>query len=449
MRIKFLSVIASLFIMSVAITACLDNEDNIEYSPDATIHAFSLEPVLGKDYKFTIDQIKGEIYNLDSMPMNADTVINKILIDTLSVAGFVTSKATTEGAQDTLLNIQDSINFLGTMETPYIFKVWAPDLSHSKEYKISVRIHRQDPDSLNWGTAPIAVNPAEGKQKAVILNNKIYNFEEGNATTVYTTVISDGKKWEEVRLSGFPQDFKLSSILQFDSKLYVATKGGEVYNSSNGTAWTKHEGLSTGNVYTLIASFPSKSQGDLTDIKGISAIINEQGRMKFAKTNKELTGWEEGINNVVPSNFPTEYFSSETYTTEVQIPNAVLVGNSQESAPNDTATVIWASENGINWNEITNGDAKYKCPKVENPTIIKYGDAFYIFGKGFESFYTSPNLLVWKEVKDKFLFPKTLKGKETEYSFVVDENHFMWLMCSSPAAEIWRGRLNRLGFIRQ
>lgn len=66
MRIKFLSVIVSFFLVSFAVTSCLDTEE-IEYSPDATIHAFALDTIHGVNYKFTIDQLGpdgvGLIYN--------------------------------------------------------------------------------------------------------------------------------------------------------------------------------------------------------------------------------------------------------------------------------------------------------------------------------------------------------------------------------------------------
>ena len=59
MRIKFLSVIVSFFLVSFAVTSCLDTEE-IEYSPDATIHAFALDTIHGVNYKFTIDQLRSE-----------------------------------------------------------------------------------------------------------------------------------------------------------------------------------------------------------------------------------------------------------------------------------------------------------------------------------------------------------------------------------------------------
>ena len=43
----------------------------------------------GVKYKFTIDQLSCEIYNEDSLPVHADTIIDKILIKTLTTASGV------------------------------------------------------------------------------------------------------------------------------------------------------------------------------------------------------------------------------------------------------------------------------------------------------------------------------------------------------------------------
>ena len=111
MKIKFLSFIASFFMVSFVITSCLDDDNNIEYSPDATIHAFALDTAGLGSYKFTIDQLSREIYNEDSLPVHADTIIDKILIKTLTTAsGVVTMKD--KSGNDSVLNINDSIDLI-------------------------------------------------------------------------------------------------------------------------------------------------------------------------------------------------------------------------------------------------------------------------------------------------------------------------------------------------
>ena len=150
MRIKFLSFIASFFMVSFVITSCLDDDNNIEYSPDATIHAFSLDTIgYGITYKFTIDQQKGEIYNEDSLPVHADTIIDKILIKTLTtVSGVITMK--NKADEDSIININDSID----LRNPIKIKVWSTEAlagispDQTKEYTIEVRVHKHDPDSF-------------------------------------------------------------------------------------------------------------------------------------------------------------------------------------------------------------------------------------------------------------------------------------------------------------
>ena len=78
MRIKFLAIIASFLFVSIAISSCLDSDDTVELSSDATVHAFGIDTVYGKHYKFTIDQLRRKIYKQDSLPIGAKTNINSI-----------------------------------------------------------------------------------------------------------------------------------------------------------------------------------------------------------------------------------------------------------------------------------------------------------------------------------------------------------------------------------
>ena len=154
MRIKSLSAIVSFLLISFAMSSCLGDDEPIVYSSNPLIQSFALDTVKGKDYLFTIDQLRGKIYNQDSLPVGSDTIIDKILITTLNVTGVVTVRNSADTA-DSLLNTSDSLNFVGTMEKPFMMKVWAPNGIDQKTYALEVRVHQQQPDSLNWGDAPL------------------------------------------------------------------------------------------------------------------------------------------------------------------------------------------------------------------------------------------------------------------------------------------------------
>ena len=232
MRIKFFSFIVSLVFISMAISSCLDSDNVTEYSSDTTIHAFGLDTIHGKHYRFIIDNLQGQIYNPDSLPVGADTIIDRILIDTLSVAGRVTS-----GSPDTLFNTSDSVD----LRNPIKLKVHAPDGLSSREYTVTVLVHKQDPDSLVWNEmTPFSTTRISGKQQVVTLGNELLVY---TATQLFRAQLPLASSWSE-QACGLPANALLSSIVNWDNTLYVPTTGGDVYSSQNGTTWQKSEGLS-------------------------------------------------------------------------------------------------------------------------------------------------------------------------------------------------------------
>ena len=126
--------------VSFVVTSCLNDDNNVEYSPDATIHAFELDTAGLGSYKFTIDQRQGLIYNADSLPVHADTIINKILIKTLTTASSVVTMKD-QNDQDSIINLNDSIDLSKKLK----IKVWSTEAlagtspNQTKDYIIVFR----------------------------------------------------------------------------------------------------------------------------------------------------------------------------------------------------------------------------------------------------------------------------------------------------------------------
>ncbi len=76
MRIKsLLPILAGILVLPLALISCLDSDKyDVAPSSDDLITAFALDAIYGKTYAFTIDQLKGEIYNADSVPFSAEAV---------------------------------------------------------------------------------------------------------------------------------------------------------------------------------------------------------------------------------------------------------------------------------------------------------------------------------------------------------------------------------------
>lgn len=322
MRIKFLSVIVSFLLVSFAMSSCLGDDDPIEYSPNALLQAFELDKVLGVNYQFTIDQLTGEIYNQDSLPVGSDTIIDRILIKTMTVAGFVTIR-NSANTEDSIFNIADSVNLVGTVEKPFRFKVWAPDMEHTREYALSVRVHQQQPDSLNWGKGPIGTNFApqiKGKQKSIIFNNQIYVYGP-NSSSVYYTTLSNGQlgtdgTWNSSLINGLPST-DLTSIVNFNSTLYATTAADKkVYSSNDGINWEEAPAFGD-NTVVLIAPIGNS-------LTGIKTLDNED---MFCTTTNGSDWTEEGV---VPKNFPRNNISVTSFQNITGVPNIMIVGNIPE-----------------------------------------------------------------------------------------------------------------------
>ena len=469
MRIKFLSFIASFFMVSFVITSCLDDDNDIEYSPDATIHAFELDTIgYGISYKFTIDQQKGEIYNQDSLPVHADTIIDRILIKTLTTASGVVTMLSKEG-KDSIININDSIDLTKYINAPHEnkyleLKVWTQDLLNNKKYKLSVRVHHQDPDSLNWGNKkneepkPIASDFSEGqvtgKQKAVILNQELLVYSiANNALIAYKTSITDGKAWEQLSsISGLPPtitELSLSSIIEYNGNLHMVVDN-RIYCSHNGKEWILHKLLNRNNFKfaTLLTGIQPDPQNVNIKNAGISAIASIDNGLsyQFCMTDEDANLWR--IGETLPADFPTRNISSTVGFTPTIVPFIISMGTVIAKEEETSQPIIpWSSYDGLSWTDLTS--TSY-CPILNNPSIIAYNKELYAFGNDFKVFYNSPSGLTWKEANKKFYFPKDLtKRAGADYSIVIDKQQFIWIICSKNEDgkdEVWRGRLNKLGF---
>ena len=247
MRIKFLSFIASFFMVSFVITSCLDDDNNIEYSPDATIHAFALDTAGLGSYKFTIDQLSREIYNEDSLPVHADTIIDKILIKTLTTAsGVVTMKD--KSGNDSVLNINDSID----LRKELIIKVWSTEAlagispNQTKEYKIKVNVHDYDPDSLRWKYMDKINNQIQitGEQKSIIFGSEVLTYSVVNSELyVYKNSLTNFGNGAPQATVGLPEGKLPTSIITFkfndrnNAMLYATSDNYKVYESEDGINW--------------------------------------------------------------------------------------------------------------------------------------------------------------------------------------------------------------------
>ena len=495
MRIKFLSFIASFFMVSFVITSCLDDDNNIEYSPDATIHAFALDTAGLGSYKFTIDQLSREIYNEDSLPVHADTIIDKILIKTLTTAsGVVTMKD--KSGNDSVININDSID----LREDLTIKVWATEAlagispNQTKEYTIKVRVHQHDPDSLRWKYINEIDNQITGEQKSIILGSEVLTYSVvGNELRVYKNSLTNFGNGVSQETVGLPEGQLPTSIVTFQfnrsiTMLYATSAGdGHVYESADGINWGKSSMFGEGEELLLA----TLTNNDISRICYTKKGADSQRYFYYQTNDIPQETLDEAENGgKVPANFPTKNISYTVYESATNIKSVLLVGDTETATLADDSeletTIVWAYD-GSKWVEFSTTSSVAYCPKYTQPSIIYYNDLVYIFGLNFSSIYVSNQGLFWRKANSKFAFPHRdwskggtpnpsvdpeFRGK-TNYSMVLDPaTQNLWIIFSKGSAsfeeevekaestkstttetrtynhdsEVWRGRLNQLWF---
>ena len=450
MKLKVLNIIFSLFLAVCTITSCMDlSGEEYEYSSNASITGFAITDsivtvigtdtttVLGVYFPFIINQNEGRIYNADSLPVNTD--ISKVVVNITADTYYIYVVA----AQDSLWESTDTLDF----RRPIEFKVLAETGVFGRTYKAQINVHQQDPDSLVWRkmTSEFASNIQA--QKAVCTNSHIYIFAEQESQIAMTSSkTSDGKNWTQLATINIPVKADYTSVMTWNNTLYILADN-QLYTSVNGLDWTK---VDTEQTFSkLLAN--SENNNKLIGIDTENHYIS----------SKDGIVWEQY--DLLPVEFPIGNYTFANYPlgTNPNIDRIVLLGKNEAST--DTTTIVWSQLGSENeWTPLTYDNNSYGCPKLENASIVRYNDKLYTFGGSgeyhcnispFNNFFESTdNGISWQAVTKKVMFPKEFTHLYNEangnYSCVIDNKQYIWIVWGQTG-EVWRGRINKMGFKKQ
>lgn len=479
MKIKFLPLIAVLFAATSIMTSCLDNDvEQITYTSETSITGFSLGTLnidrIGKDkngldspyvdtldcsnYPFTIDQINRTITNKDSLPVG--THIDKVITSITYDAGML--GYTPKGSDhDTIWTSTDSIDFTDPVE----FKVYAYSGVEGKPYKVTINVHKQEPDTISWKKFDTQLFKAGSlsEQKAVYANGKVYVFgKNGNGTHIeYSDVANDNpSSWTPVTIN--ITDVDTYSATAWAGNIYFlagAPKAKQLYKLNVTT--DKIEPVGTETFEMLIGGNDIKSE--LYVVKGGKSGIYKE------------SPWTEDTNPFTQFPAGKPFFSNTTTASyNSNITTTVALCYNQGNTANDTTALVFNRISSDNkWEKRMQN---LPLPNLENVTMIYYDGKLYAFGGGygeikpFSQFYCSTdNGLCWRPVTECMAFPAEVPDTENpnreyiNFPDLYDTHHGNYSCAVTPKLEngtsrgnfIWivwedgsicRGRINRLGF---
>ena len=194
MKSKFLAFIA-LVAATLSLSSCLNSDETVvEYTNDTAITSFSLgklgrytkttagkdtliaDKVNGANYKFYIDQVNRQIYNVDSLPTKTRTAAVLATISSKNSSPiFIMHKNCPEKIDSAkYYSSTDSIDF----SQPRMVRVYNNSLNAYVTYTVKVNVHQQEGNEFNW-QAKAQLNEqlaALSDLKVLALGSHIYVF---------------------------------------------------------------------------------------------------------------------------------------------------------------------------------------------------------------------------------------------------------------------------------
>lgn len=443
-----------IFLWILMLTSCLGSSTN-EYvaSKDAQIYSFKLtSSVDSSSYlsgtKFSIDQVKGQIFNRDSLPYLYE--VDSVLVSITGASSLGYSKIEfklRDNDSSYTWNGKDSVavHRLKSIETT------AEDGKTILKYDFKLNTHQQDPYIINWDKISdnYLANIDIQEQKTVSFKNKFITYYKASGQIrASEAMTSNAGEWEQIVVAGLPLTTRLSSVTSVVSLetpvLYAIDTAGSVLVSHDGALWNIVD--TDYSVKTIYGELPF-----ITGEFAILVAISVDGDLKFATT----TDFESfDILNNLPSELPVEGFSSVSFDNpSVYSAKYILLygGKDNSGTSNDDVWIIQKDGNEI---KAIKEDISLE---IDDAQLFLYDDKVYVLAredneenKNKENkFYFSRNYgLNWTWGGENQVVSEDMSPRKGA-SVISDSDNFIWIFGGessnqSQVVDVWRGRLNKL-----
>ena len=392
----------------------------------------------GSNYAITIDQRNNIIENRDSLPYGSQ--LSAVLV-TINFDGSVLNyrqKGTDAGW--TTYNSTDSLDLTKPLE----LRLTSNDSNSSRSYTFKVNVHQQEGDSLYWNKCDDNVTPLTGitDMKAFVLNDKLLVLGQKGTGVILAerSGIEAQGTWEETA-TDLPVEADLQTLRQQEGTLYLSTNDGKILSSSDAKTWQQ-----VGSTY-LAAS--------LTLVEKTESFFYAMSEGKMLRST-DASFWEEDKLDSEATTLPSYGIRALSAQQANGNKRIIMVGQND----NYTSAVVWnkmwndsEKEEDAEWVYFPiSPDNPIPCPRLQHLNLLPYDGNCIAFGgssehrKALDALYISQDYgITWRPSAELHL-PVQLEGIEGCITSAVDKNNFIWIITN---AQVWRGRLNRLGFAQQ
>lgn len=408
MKFRFVRFIISGLLLSGLLCACNKDNDDDEAensladvgSSSTIVTSFSLKPNIkllnGLDSVFfSIDQVKAQIFNADSLPQGTDVRKLQVKIGAPSAAkGVEIIMPSRYTGNDTVIDYlktpNDSINF---SRGSVMLRISSPSGNEERVYMLKVNVHKMNPDSLQWDVKPAklpsTLSPRAAAEKSVSFDDKFYCLtqnSEGTAQLAVTSAPLTGT-WtrQDVEL---PHDAKVETFTATSEVLYILA-GDKLYSSADGLNWSD------------------------TGTEGWTWLYGGYDADVIGAKGTEWEAYPSGAKGAIPAAMPVKGTSAMwTYNDEWFVaPQALLAGG--VTASGEYCGDSWGFD-GTTWGRLS---SRTSLPAAEGITLFPY----FTYRTGNNKFYVITKHSCWVA-----LGGKTASGAINQKVYVSLDNGVTW-----------------------
>lgn len=430
----------------LALSSCLGKDEEVEltYYEDTAVTSFTLgtlnrhlttkakdgsdstyvTTINGSAYKFYIDQVRGLIYNVDSLPIHTDVAHVLTTIATKN-AGIPVWMYKTAAGKDTvaLYSNTDSLDF----SKPRTLRVYNTTGTQSRQYTVTVNVHRQTGNELTWKAYTVSGLENWQTRKLVATDNATYLFAaNGTATHVWKNVGTD--EWQPLEGVTFDATAWSQAVAQGNTLFVLSDK--TLYSSTDGLTW---QSVGTPSIDYLLGASPKR----LYALTGQGPISSRNGGKTWMQESidDEITWLPTGEMSLAVKPHPV---NDNTY-------KVVLLGRNSQGK-----LTIWSKveENDDTaeeqpWSRLVTTSDNYKqLPDLMHPQLVVYDGKLLATGGTLSKFYVSPDDGLTWSVDTVYDLPSGASVGDEPASLCVTPQGRLWLT-QVATDKVWTAQLAR------
>ena len=310
--------------------------------------------------KFTIDQERAVIYNADSLPHG--TMVAALLADVRCASTVASRQFIIKNGikmRDTTITYTgattDSIDFTGDVT----LRITSRDGNHTRDYKVNVNVHRENPDTIVWNEDRRRDLPGTGG--GAVMATKTVQQEENLLCLVHAGtgyVLSECSdpatgNWVEKSLS-LPFEPQVPSFTATGDALYMLDINNQLYTSSDkGGTWSPC-GVEW---VSIIGAYGNRVLG-----------VKHDGEEWKHDEYPHTSGFES---TTLPATFPVAGMSQLVMASNGWSSNQQVMIMGGVTRDGTLTNQVWGYD-GHQWGVISTTGSGNALPKLRNATLLSY-----------------------------------------------------------------------------